>query len=272
MSSRTSDPARKTKTASNWRTAPRPPGHPGRQAVIPAVPGQRPPLTLAGGGRCDDAGTQGNRRRGPGHARGHSAGLPCVCRRAATGSRGPPRRRSGRRAMIPLGKTAFGVTVWPVLPGREAGQRTRLVHLTWGGAGDALHLHATAPPMAGDTTAPTPGQSAARAAPQPKHSKPQTLTSRGWARLPPRRTRAPHPPPQLSPGRPPRLPPRCPAAGPGDETAGYSPNTELRKSSLTTPCWKPPGAGATLTRPRGHSTGRTRARPGPRSGPDTATT
>jgi hypothetical protein len=45
------------------------------------------------------------------------------------------------RMMIPFGKTTFGVTVWPVLPGREAGQQTMLMHLTWGGPGDAIHLH-----------------------------------------------------------------------------------------------------------------------------------
>jgi hypothetical protein len=38
----------------------------------------------------------------------------------------------------PAGKTAAGVTVWP-LP-RRAGQETGLRHLTWGGAGGHVHL------------------------------------------------------------------------------------------------------------------------------------
>lgn len=41
----------------------------------------------------------------------------------------------------PDARTASGVTVWRVLPGRELGQRTGLKHLTWAGQGDAVHLH-----------------------------------------------------------------------------------------------------------------------------------
>jgi len=39
----------------------------------------------------------------------------------------------------PLGKTTFGVTVWPVPP-RQPGQETGLRHLTWQGPGDEVHL------------------------------------------------------------------------------------------------------------------------------------
>ncbi len=42
--------------------------------------------------------------------------------------------------MNPLGKTAVGATVW-AMPGRAPGQRTGVQHLTWGGPGDAIHLH-----------------------------------------------------------------------------------------------------------------------------------
>lgn len=43
-------------------------------------------------------------------------------------------------AVVPLGKTIFGITVWAVLPGRTPGQRDGLRHLTWSGPGDAVHL------------------------------------------------------------------------------------------------------------------------------------
>jgi hypothetical protein len=41
----------------------------------------------------------------------------------------------------PLGKTTFGATVWRVSAGRTPGQQTGLEHFTWGGSGDAIHLH-----------------------------------------------------------------------------------------------------------------------------------
>lgn len=44
-------------------------------------------------------------------------------------------------ALEPLGTTALGETVWPVLAGRAPGQETGLEHLLWAGPGDAIHLY-----------------------------------------------------------------------------------------------------------------------------------
>jgi hypothetical protein len=46
-----------------------------------------------------------------------------------------------RHAAKPVGKTTFGVTLWPV-PGRPGW------HLAWGGPGDSVHLHSAAATLA----------------------------------------------------------------------------------------------------------------------------
>lgn len=64
--------------------------------------------------------------------------------------------------LAPVGKTVFGMTVWPV-PGRRAGQRDGIAHLTWEGPGAAVEL------CRGGTCDPGPGHMHGRETPgQPR--------------------------------------------------------------------------------------------------------